>query len=246
MEIKGFHLPTFLFQIINFFLLLFILSRLLYKPLRSFIEKRRKELAKCFLEAESSRKEAEELKRLYEERLSQLERQRVEILENYKREAELEAQKLIEKAKLEAERLYQREKALLERERERLEAYLEKRIKELTLELLERYLSQLPLPALHEALLKRVLAGISQDLKTLLTEMDLKLITQGELYFAFPFEEPQKIAELIERELGKRISWEFSLDSSLLAGLKVKLNGLVLDYSLRGQLKKLERIFEEK
>ena len=56
-----FDIWTFLFQVINFLVLLFILKRVLYKPIREIIEKRRSLIRQRIDEAEKTKKEALEL-----------------------------------------------------------------------------------------------------------------------------------------------------------------------------------------
>jgi len=57
-----FNIWTLLFQVINFVILLYILRRILYKPIREIIEKRRGLIAKTVEDAENTKKEALELK----------------------------------------------------------------------------------------------------------------------------------------------------------------------------------------
>lgn len=245
MEIKGINLWTFLFQILNFFILMLLLSRLLYKPLVSFIQKRREELNRCFLEAERIRKEAEDLKKIYQEKLEELERQKFQILENYRKEAEIEAQKIIEKAEASAERIFQKEKALLEKELERVELLIRERAKELTLRFLEKGIKSLPLEEYHELILKKAFSELPNILKNKLSQGELKNFLKGEIRTAFPLKDEKTLIEIVEKDLGKSLSWEIITDPELLSGIKLKLNGFVVDFSLRAHLKYISNLFEE-
>lgn len=245
MDIKGINLLTFLFQVINFFILLFILSRLLYKPLITFIQKRKEELNKCFIDAENIKKQAEILKKQYEEKLEELERQKLQIFENYKREAELEAQKIIEKAKVEAEKIFQKEKALLQKELEKAELIIKEKTKELVIKSIEKGVRTLPLEDFHESLLKKFKLELPDLLKKESPRINVKTITKGGIITAFPLEDDKSLIEIVEREIKKSLSWEITVDPELLSGIKLKLNGLIIDFSLKAQLKRIADIFEE-
>lgn len=245
MEIKGFHLFTFLFQVINFFILLLLLSRLLYRPLKKFMEKRQNELAKCFLDAENTKKEAMELAKVYEERLRELENKKEEILENKIKEAEEEAKKIIERARKEAQRIYEREKILLQREVEKLEAILKEKALILIGDLLERFFRELPLEDLHQILSERALKTLPAELEKLnlfnysATPSSIEVITA--------FSTPQitdLIQKIIEERLQRKTEVSILEDSSLLAGIRLKIRGYVIDFSLRGQLNKLRKSLE--
>ncbi len=54
-----FNIWTFLFEVVNFVVLAYILHRLLYRPLREAIDRRRAEIAQTQAEAEQARAEAE-------------------------------------------------------------------------------------------------------------------------------------------------------------------------------------------
>ena len=89
-----FDIWTFTFQIINFVVLLFILKRLLYKPIREILRKRRELVEKIIEDAEKTKKEALELKaehlremdRFGELRARMVEEMNVEVLEEKKRD----------------------------------------------------------------------------------------------------------------------------------------------------------------
>src|SRR6185369_16713189 len=54
-----FNVWTFLFEVLNFLVLAFVLHRLLYRPLREAVDKRKAENDKARVEAEAARKEAD-------------------------------------------------------------------------------------------------------------------------------------------------------------------------------------------
>ena len=82
-----FNIWTLIFQIINFVVLLYILRRILYKPIREIIEKRRGLIAKTVEDAENTKKEALELKEKHQEELNNLKKIQNQMLEQTREEA---------------------------------------------------------------------------------------------------------------------------------------------------------------
>lgn len=245
MEIKGFHFFTFLFQIINFFILLLILSRLLYRPLKNFMEKRRAELSKCIIDAENIKKEAMELAKTYEEKLKELENKKEEIIESKVKEAEEEAQKIIERAKREAEKIFEKEKTLLQKEIEKAEGILREKTLVLLIDFLERFLRELPLEDLHHILSEKAFKTLPKEFKKLNPFFDPTKPYNVKVVSAFS-SSPTKdqIQKLLEEQLQKKVEISILEEPSLLAGFKVKIEGYVLDFSLSGQIKKLRKSLE--
>lgn len=95
----------FLGKSVNFVLLFGVLTYILYKPLRSFLEARAKKIESTLKETESSRKEAEKKLAEIKERLSRLEEEIARIKEEGKVEGHKEKERIIEEARQEAKRL---------------------------------------------------------------------------------------------------------------------------------------------
>jgi len=77
---------TFVLEIINFLVLVWILKRFLYKPVLKVIAKRRAAIEKTLTEARDKEKAAEELKTRYEGRVAQWDRERAQAREDLARE----------------------------------------------------------------------------------------------------------------------------------------------------------------
>ncbi len=75
-------------QILNFFILLFLLNKFLFKPVMAAMEKREEEIAKTIQNAESKFSEADNLVRDYEKKLSEIKNQEEIILTQAKKDAE--------------------------------------------------------------------------------------------------------------------------------------------------------------
>lgn len=54
--------------------------------------------------------------------------------------------------------------------------------------------------------------------------------------------ESKRISEMLEKKLSKKIELKLSVDKELIAGIRIKLNDLVLDYTALGHLEQLKHL----
>jgi len=236
-----FNIWTFLFQIINFLVLLFILKRVLYKPIREIIEKRRSLIRQRIEEAEKTKKEAMELKENYQHDMYKLHELKSRMLEKMNEEVEQERKKLIDRAEEEAARIIEKERAVFDTEKARHEAGLkDKAIDAVTL-FAANLLKGVSDENLHKAIYEKLfmeLRGIASHMPEI-KEKDRPLTI--DLITAYPLSEAEikKFRDAIESLLSQSVLFNTIIDSSLIAGIKIKAHDMVYDLSLSGQIKKL-------
>jgi len=114
MEKLGIDYKLIIIQIINFGLLLFILKKVLYKPVLEAIKKRKEILSSI----EKERLEIEKIRRETEEKQSQIlssaQKEKRELILAAKKEAEAERRRIIERANRQAKEILAGTKRLLE------------------------------------------------------------------------------------------------------------------------------------
>ncbi len=110
-------LSEMFFTAINIFVLFFGLSYLLFNPVRSILEKRRKKVAEELRSAAEDQKTAAELKAEYEAKLKDVSKEADAILEEARRKGKASEAQIIEEAKLEAARIIDRGSREVELER---------------------------------------------------------------------------------------------------------------------------------
>ena len=93
---------AFVIQLINFFLLLFILNTFLYKPIRKALANRAAEINSSRLKTESVDISVQEKVVAYEARMREVKAQAAEERATMKKAAEAEEQVILEKARQEA------------------------------------------------------------------------------------------------------------------------------------------------
>ena len=233
-----FDIWTFLFQIMNFMVLLYILKRILYKPVREIMEKRRAMAAKTLEDAGEARREAEEIReknRAEQENLTQMRSRLNEVMEN---EVEEERQRLLEKAALEAQQVMEREEGLLLSRKKRFEVEIRKTAIDAA-ELFARNICRdISDEKLHLAFYRGFLGEVGALGRELgeAARQDEQL--GMELSSAYPLDqdETESLRRKLEAVTGRKVILSAVTDSDVLAGIKVKALDRVYDFSLGGQL----------
>lgn len=110
---------TLIAQIINFLILLAILSKVAYKPLMKALADRQAKIAESLETAEREKASAEELKREYQAQLSAARTQAQEIVDKAVKLAEQTKEEILEEARAENARLLKTAQEEIARERER-------------------------------------------------------------------------------------------------------------------------------
>jgi F-type H+-transporting ATPase subunit b len=226
-----FDIWTFLFQVINFLVLLFILKRVLYKPIREIIEKRRSLIQQRIEEAEKTKKEAMDLKENYQHETDKLHELKSQMLEKMNEEVEQERKKLIGRAEEEAARVIEKEKAVFDTEKARHEAELKDKAIEAVTIFATNLLKDVSDEDLHKAIyekLFRELQGMASHMPEI-KEKDRPLTV--DLITAYPLTEAatRKFQESIESILSQSVLINTIIDVSLIAGAKVKFYDMVYD-----------------
>lgn len=108
---------TFIAQICNLFIQIYLIKRFLFKPINDILEKRRGMADKEIKEARQSRAEADGLKEKYESSLSDAHAEAARIVADAQKEAQSKADSLIHDAETDAASLRRRAAADIEQER---------------------------------------------------------------------------------------------------------------------------------
>jgi len=139
MEQLGIEPKLLLAQIINFSIIIFVLSKLLYKPILAMLEKRKKEIEKGLALSQRMQEEEVKLKQKQEKMLDETRKQARMILEEAKKqgkeaereivnEAHKEAKEIVEKGRLELAHLHKEMEKDLRKESVALATAMAKRL----------------------------------------------------------------------------------------------------------------------
>ncbi len=132
-------LDGIVYYIINVAIIAGALSYFLYEPVKKFMHERQERIKKQINDAENIEKEAIQLKSEYEEKLSKINVERTEILEDARKRATKMEAEIIAEAKEEAMKIKKRAMLDIEREEERARDDMRTQIIELSTSMASRY-----------------------------------------------------------------------------------------------------------
>ena len=159
-----FQWSTFLFQVINFFVLLAVLTRFFYRPLQRIMARQEEEINSRLQEAEERARKADAEREQLSIASQRLQTETATLLANAKAEAAREKERLLEKARQQADRYLeeaqQRAQELQRTTQQRLATDLRRTAVTLATHLMQASAG----PILHQALLDKLLQeGLPSD-----------------------------------------------------------------------------------
>jgi len=243
----GLDWSTFLLELINFLILLWILKHFLYAPVKAAIEARQARVESVLEEANARRAEAEQMRRDDEARRATWEQERA--LAHAALDQELAAERARRVDVLQAELQGRRDKAAILDERRSREA--ERQSQEAALALAagfgSRLLARLADPALEARLVDMVIAdlpGLSEGHREALSASAGAEPVSVRVRSAYPLSDDQRAAlkAALSQAAGREdLRTEFERDPGLIAGLQIDAGPLVMRANLRDEL----RLFAE-
>ena len=233
---------TLVLEVINFLILVWLLKRFLYQPVLNMIEKRRQKIEAELAQATKGQEEAEVLKKQYEDRLTDWDREKRGNLDELAQQIEQERSKRMQllDEELAQQRLKNRARDEQQQAQWRNQAEAE------ALQLGGAFTAQL-LKALAGPELDQRLQQLFVDQLAVLSESALHQLREGwqegsvrvEVVSALPLDTAgqQVIRQALEQKLGHSDGeWRFTCDDKLIAGLRVSIGGWMLHANLQDEL----------
>lgn len=93
---------TIVLQWLNFAILLFLLGKLLFKPLTNFLDKRRRDIQDAYDDAQKAKEEADKVLEAHQEKMDGADQEAMEIKFKARNEGLKEREKIIDRAESEA------------------------------------------------------------------------------------------------------------------------------------------------
>ena len=150
-------------QVVNFFVLLFILTKLVYKPILTLLDKRKKQIEK---NVEDTRKIEDRLEKLEEEKgkiLADASGEAMKVIEIAKKEAEEEKQLTLANAKKEISSLAERYRGQLQAEKSQMMNEIKAEVADLIIKSSEKIIKK----EFKEDDQKRLEAAISKEVSSI-------------------------------------------------------------------------------
>lgn len=231
---------TFLLEIVNFFILVWLLQRFFYRPVKNAIENRKKNIEKTVGEAEEIRLKATELEDRYRNRLKDWEREKDELrssfLEELEKEKKAAHQQFEIQMKDERERIIEHEK--LKGEEAAMKAQSD--AFDLSLGFVSRMLSRLASSELEKRLIDLTIEQLSSNEIIESMRKNLGNGSSGNIVCASAYtmdgEQQSKLTDALKLLVNGEISVEFQLDDELISGLEITMGSYIIQANLKHEL----------
>jgi len=242
------NISTILLQMANFFILALILFRFLFKPLQSVLKKRENEINQEMESAAIAKKEAEELRRRYEEKSNNIDAE----ISARKNEAriiiEQTRQQMLQEVQTEIEQLQtQTEETLTKLQSEAIQQH-KHQLGNLAADFSTGILSNIMSPELEMIYQREFLKKISQ---INLSEY-LENIAPGEIAFirvimshSITEDFKNELNAIMQDRLTSKFNLIFEVDPSLIAGGILRFENELIDGSLKGQIDLFQKRYQE-
>ncbi len=236
----NFNIWTFLFEVVNFLVLVYVLRRLLYKPLHAAIEERQQANAQARADAEQAQHDATALQQQLSAQRAALEQERQDLIQNARQQAE--AERKATAAETEHALQKRRDEVAQQIEHERAEALQSLRAELLrsSVALAERFLQEAADSTLRQQLAGRLiesLQNVPEDERLRLREglgaeesavVETASDLNGELV--------QRLDDAVKTLAGRAVNLSVQTRPELIGGLRLRLGGHVWDAALAGCL----------
>ena len=161
MEKLGINWALLIAQIVNVVLLVWLLTRFLYRPVLNMLNERTKRIQESLQDAERVKEQLANAKRDYDAELAKARQEAAGILAQAQERARAQEQEIVTQARSEADRIRQEARDQAERERDQLLRDLKGQMAELVTKTAERVLGE-ELKSNHDRLIEESLAGLGR------------------------------------------------------------------------------------
>lgn len=234
-------------QAVNFLVLVWLLWRFLYRPVKAVIEKRKEITEQAFAEADSQKNEAEAARQRFEEDRAAMATERQDMLKKVHEELESERRKVLEDAKREADKVMDAARQSIAEERDAALAEIREHANALAVELASRLLEQIgssasasePLEQLERRLTE--MPGNERDRLRKDLEPNSARLT---VVTAVPLtaEEQDEWSDRLGRTLGHEDKIDFAADTAILGGAELRFPHAALKFTWADQLDKAKEL----
>jgi F-type H+-transporting ATPase subunit b len=236
----GFTWSTFILEIINFLILVWVLKRLLYVPIKKVILQRKETIQETLKQAEKLRGESKELQEKYENRLKDWEMEKEEKQKVFQQEMEKEKARQLS---LLQESLKKEREIMSAREQQRIQTLINKNLQKslsLAAQFSAQFLKRLATPELEIKIIEIFCDDFmhlsSSELSELIENLTHETI---DIETAYSIADSQKelLLKILKKVLGDQIQCNFNMDPNLLSGISIRIGSHQLQANLRDELK---------
>ena len=236
-----FNVSTFILEIINFLILIWILQRLFYKPLLEVIAKRKQTIDQALGDAKTVHLQAEEQRSLYENRQKLWEQEKQAALTALYQQIEVERRTQMDRLNTDLEQERQKARITLTRQQQELQQQAEKQALQNGAKFAGMLLQQSAGPELELRLMTMLMDNLTtlpEACRLCLQMLGTKKSVPVKITSAYPL--TANLQQQLEQKLGllinSQINFQYHQDVELIAGLRIDIGAWVLNANLQHEL----------
>ena len=234
------HWFTVMAQVVNLFILLWLLQRFLYKPVLVAMQRRQKDINTALADAAAMSVSAELAKQQLSEQQAELSHHRQSLLQQMHKEVQDERQGEMEKLRGEIEQQSRRWQADVEGDKAQFLASLRTSVTGMTKTIVQKVLKDMADADLQNQMISTFIRRLSQ-----LGDNEKQRVLEGtvtvESSFALSIEQQQTLSRtLLAERLDREVSLNFSTNPDLLCGIAVRSSNYELSWDIASFLDELD------
>ncbi len=233
-------------QALNFLVLVWLMKRFLYQPIRHAIDAREKKIAAALADAAAKQAEAAQDRDDFQKKNAAFDQERAALLSKATDEAKAERQRLLDDARQAADALSAKRQETLRHDAHNLNQALTRRTQQEVFSIARQVLADLATASLEErlvAVFTRRLGEMDGTAKETLGSA-LKAATEPAVVrsaFELPAEERAKVQNAVNETFSADAHLRFETAPDLVGGIELIANGQKVAWSIGEYLKSLEK-----
>ena len=248
----GFDVPTFVFQIINFLILLAILARFFYRPVLDVMNKRQETIDARISDAEERARKADEERTALAQQSVKAQQEARALIEAAQSDAAKERARLLEAVRAEAASLIDEARKTATAEQHTALERVSHQVSQSAVNIAAALIRGTSGEAVQDALIQQLLSdqlGLDGNaLESAREDASPQAdVMQIESAYALPADLQQQLRDRAAKRLGRApadLRLEVNEDPSLIAGVRIVVGAIVIDMSVRQMLEQLATTME--
>lgn len=241
---------TVIAQVVNFLILVGLLSRFLYKPILNAIDEREKKIKAQLEDAEAKKAEAKNEQEEFKQKNDEFDEKRKELMDKAVAESKIEGEKLLEEARSAASALEAKLKKASKEAQENTNREIAQKTRQEVFAISRKALADLASVTLEEQSVTVFISRLNE-----LSEEERKRFVKafkGHSYpvlirsaFELPHKQQTEIKNSVKEILGAKVHYEFKVNPELISGIELTANGYKLAWSISEYINSFEKSISE-
>jgi F-type H+-transporting ATPase subunit b len=237
-------------QALNFLILVWLMQRYLYKPIRGAIDAREKLIATELANADATKAEAQKEHEEFQKKNQEFDQQRATLLTKATGEAKVERERLLDEARKAAEALRAKRQAAMKTEEQNLHLAIRRRTQQEVFAITRKALTDLATTSLEERLGEvftrrlremdpKAKEGLGAALKTASEPAVVRSV------FDVPPAQRAAIQNALNETFSAEVRIRFETAPDLISGIELTTNGQKVSWSIADYLASMEKGVDE-